>query len=626
MMIKIAFVFFLALIVSVSSSSSTCGFECRRRGFGPCVDFNRGECSSCCPNTCTGGSQLRCSVSDGTPSTLIFRTDAIIFSNFIIITQRDVDLFDAENGSNSSNNNAADEAAYGHCKFCEQVSFEAKISQPDTVAIVGDDAMNPCRENATGLLCSRCDSDTYHNRKGDCVSCSNPGLSWFIFILIEIVPITILFIILYITGFNLVSGGLNSAIFFAQMITTTMDITGDGFIPISNITNNSQTSASLIGAYHFLYEPWNLEFFAPFSRNLCLFHAESFLVYFLVEYIIAFYPILLLVGVVAIRAVYSKLPESCPSKRSQSCTKLFKCNQPNQRDANHDLTVSVLVLSYSKLAITSASLVSGVWLHDSDGGFVRFVSLNDPSTNYVSFPYLLFVIIALVILILLFTYPFLILIVMYLRDFKKSKRFSFLDTLVSPFRQLKNNDDVPRSKLDKSFSVFRDRRWIETVYLILRVVLLIIYIIPSLPFIKKYTIEQGILLVGMMFVVFVHPYELKAWLGRIDLFFLLLLAFINTLSIYQYSLTQSSLPLAVSTFVVQYILIFVPAVWMIGYIFARVFLWLKSPITGNARSMNRRGSRYDASSNDKAGNNAAGSEDHRMVESSSSSKYEACDN
>ena len=282
-----------------------------------------------------------------------------------------------------------DDAVYGYCKFCEEVSFAARISQPRIIAMIGDEAIDSCRDNDESLLCSRCVDGFHHNRNGDCVSCSNPALHWFIFILIEIVPITILFIILYITGFNLVSGGLNSAIFFAQMITTTMDITGDGFIPISNITNNSQTSTSLIGAYHFLYEPWNLEFFAPFSRNLCLFRARSFLVYCLVEYIIAFYPILLLVGVVAFGAAYNRLarlywfPVSWLSNFTALFSKLSKWKRIRH------LTASILVLSYSKLVITSTDLISGVSLYDSSGEFVRFVSLNDPSTNYASFPYLL---------------------------------------------------------------------------------------------------------------------------------------------------------------------------------------------------------------------------------------------
>ena len=95
-------------------------------------------------------------------------------------------------------------------------------------------------------------------------------------------------------------------------------------------------------------------------------------------------------------------------------------------------------------------------------------------------------------------------------------------------------------------------------YFILWVTLFIIYMTP-LAFIKKYIVEQGILFIGMMFIIFVLSYEEKKWTSRVDIFMLLLLASINTLSIYQYSLTQSSLPLAVSTFVVQYILIFVPA-------------------------------------------------------------------
>ena len=594
-MLKVLFVLLTVSIISVNSLGvGACGATCRRLGYGPCRDDDR-LCQSCCSSTCTGKSELRCNDNTGDIQISSFRRVALIGAstqsnaggglNIRSSAVEDNIIYDNITNNMSS---LVDEAAYGYCKFCEQVSFDAKVSQPDVIAVVGDEIIDPCRANATGLLCSSCDNGFYHNRKGECISaetgaCSNLALQWFLFILIEIIPSTLLFLFLYVTGFSLVNGGLNSAIFFAQMITTTMDITGDGFIPISNITDNPQTSEALIGTYQFLYEIWNLEFFSPFSKELCLFRAESYLIYFLTEYIIAIYPIVLLCVVLAIRTAlvkgdcFKKLACIC---RLGWCSKMRKFLNLSMdlEEANHNLKVSVLVLSYSKLAITSASLISGVYLYDSNGDVVRLVSLFDASTNYTSFPYILFAIIGYGILFLLLMYPILILFVTYLRDIKNYRRFPCFDKLVSLFRKkpsrVQTDSDAVGGGLDKIFHHFHDHRWIETAYFILRVALLIAYVLP-LSFIQKYTVEQGILLAGMMFIIFLYPYETEKWMSRVDMFMLLLLVFINTLSMYQYSRTQSSMHLSVPTFVVQYFLIFVPFLWMTGFIIAKFICYCR---------------------------------------------------
>ena len=57
-------------------------------------------------------------------------------------------------------------------------------------------------------------------------------------------------------------GALNSFVLFAQLITTTFDITGDGTIPL--YSSNSQK------AYQVLYNFWNLDFFISVSHEFCL--------------------------------------------------------------------------------------------------------------------------------------------------------------------------------------------------------------------------------------------------------------------------------------------------------------------------------------------------------------------
>lgn len=571
MMLRVAvqLVILLFATVAFAQNEPYCNYdEFLHGGWGPCAKFSQNRCDKCCEQCMDPVSAVRCSTDNsGSIETSVLRTYSLGWRN-----NQMKNFWKRSSGNGSSNIN--DEAVYGYCRFCEAVTFNQKASEPYTVIFRQNVSMNPCSENAAGFLCSRCSEGFHHNRKGECVSCSYVGASWLVFMIIELVPITIIFAFLYITRLNIVTGGLNSAIFFAQMITTTMDITAEGFIPLSNITNNPQVSENLVSAYHFLYDVWNLEFFSPFSLRLCLFRADSYLAYFFVEYLTAFYPIVLLGIVMIIRFVYHRkdFKDKCNLKIDIFLG--FRNDNVGWIEATHNLAISVLVLSYSKLATVSANLACGVSLYTITGESVGTVSMHDPSITYYSFPLFLFVLIAIIILMLLFAYPFIVLVVIYLREYKHSKKlhFHFLNKLLIPFLELKS-ELAGDHNLDDTVH-FDQNRWIEAVYMILRVCLLFIFVLP-LSFIQKFLAEQAFLLIGMMFLIFIQPYK-KKWTNRIDMFMLLLLVFINSLSIYQYSLAQGSLPLAVSTFVVQYILIFIPAIWIGAYIIFQSISWFQS--------------------------------------------------
>uniref|UniRef100_A0A1X7TUT3 TRP C-terminal domain-containing protein n=1 Tax=Amphimedon queenslandica TaxID=400682 RepID=A0A1X7TUT3_AMPQE len=556
--------------------------RCQELGFGPCAEGD--ECNRCCEQCYSNVNTLHalsCSVHEingnNSLKTSIYRAYSLGYRNNKLSDywEQQLDPSTPMNLNETTESTNDLELVYGYCKLCKAVSFEQKLSKPYTVIVSHNVTTNPCRENGNGYFCSRCKDGFHHNRKGECSTCTHVSVDWLTFLLIELTPITVIFALLFITGFNIITGGLNSAIFFAQMITTTMDITGDGFIPISNITNDTKVSEDLFAAYHFLYDIWNLEFFSPFSLKLCLFRADSFLVYLFVEYLVGFYPIFLLATVTLARLIYhGAIKDKCKVKIDISIGN--KINM-KWRESTHNLVISVLVLSYAKLASTSAMLISGTGLYAvHTNEYIRTVSLFDPNVTYTSFPYMLFVLVAVGILVLQFFYPFIVLIVKYLREYKRSRKFPFLDKLMVPFLEMKNEFQQSREGNEAVDYIIRfdDHHWIEAVYLILRVCLFVIYVTP-LSFIQKFIVEQGFLLVGMMFIVFVQPYK-KKWMNRIDMFILLLLVFINTLSIYQYSLAQGSLPLAVSSFVIQYIMIFFPILWMITYVIFLFIIWLIS--------------------------------------------------
>jgi hypothetical protein len=452
----------------------------------------------------------------------------------------------------------------GYCRLCSTLSLEttttgAKVELP-IIPINSDDQ---CLPNATGFMCGFCNEHEgfYHSRRGHCVqSCDNLSLNWFLFILGEFLPATILFVIIDITDIALVIGGLNSAIFFAQMIITTMNIFDDGFIPLSNITDNAHTSYSLKFPYRFLYGVWNLEFFSPLLDDICLYRGKHFIYYAIIEYCIALFPLILLF----IRYSFKKIKETYFHKFNKHRNAILN-------DKEHNLFALVMVLSYTKLALTSSWIIAPIEiLNAQTGEIVQFVSLFDPTISYYEPINLVFLVIAFVVYALLIFLP---LVLLFMRYRLQMESNNFLDIMLKPiqnsFKSKCDVADCPKcsssGRSRYSCINFHDNRWVASFYFILRLVSLTIYAIPFVDTLVNYILQQVICIVGAMCVLFVQPYR-QVLSNRIDVFLLLLLAFINTLSIYQYYLTVRGFQLSVFVFVLQYIMIFIPAIGIATYV------------------------------------------------------------
>ena len=116
-----------------------------------------------------------------------------------------------------------------------------------------------------------------------CVKCKHSKSSyyWVFYILVAVVPVTIFFFMIMLFHISVTRGALNSFVLFAQLITTTFDITGDGTIPL--YSSNSQK------AYQVLYNFWNLDFFISVSHGFCLSPKLNTMTVLSFHYFLAFY-------------------------------------------------------------------------------------------------------------------------------------------------------------------------------------------------------------------------------------------------------------------------------------------------------------------------------------------------
>uniref|UniRef100_A0A1X7SQU4 Uncharacterized protein n=1 Tax=Amphimedon queenslandica TaxID=400682 RepID=A0A1X7SQU4_AMPQE len=130
----------------------------------------------------------------------------------------------------------------GPCRFCEPSDKHIRggfVILPRSYTEI-DKVL--CGENKKGTLCTSCNKEESYALTitgYGCHDCSKSSAeyAWALFIVTQLLPVSVMFFILYFTNFSLASGYLNGAIFFAQTITTSLDISGNGEVPLGNATD-----------------------------------------------------------------------------------------------------------------------------------------------------------------------------------------------------------------------------------------------------------------------------------------------------------------------------------------------------------------------------------------------------
>ena len=116
---------------------------------------------------------------------------------------------------------------------------------------------------------------------------------------------------------------------------------------------------------------------------------------------------------------------------------------------------------------------------------------------------------------------------------------------------------------------YKDFHWVPAGFIILRVILIVMY-----NYSWNYSIRCMMQLVAVMvtaaLIVIYRPYK-SDWINTLDSLIFLDLGLLIALSNYQFHLTEVNHTLSVWVYVVQLILIFIPFLWIILYMGARVF-------------------------------------------------------
>ena len=473
------------------------------------------------------------------------------------------------------------ETVVGFCIFCSILDLSTAITGDMVMVQQSGQVLPECLENAEGFFCSRCKPGYHFNLGRHCVKCNNLARDRFVFVLAEFIPITLLLLILLLMNWSLVGGKMAATVFFAQMVTTTMDIDGEGLIPITNATNNKTHIAySIEAAYHFIYEPFNLNFIYPFVNDLCLTKSPSYLMYFVVQYVVAAYPLMLclVIGIVlyVLKCMLSR--DRIPNWAKRI---LLLRDETDIVGSYGNVLASSILLAYAKFILISAYIIIPSPLFDQHGNIVKWALFYDPNLEYFKNSHIWYFIIALIMMVFLFSLPFFLFLLRH-EDEEAEYSCKWTKVLLHPFqRDYRKDCDHEFCQQYKlkwrhlSFK-FHDYRWVPGLYLALRLFFILTLALASIglyKFIVQYLIQALVCLSFLIFILIARPYE-ECWHYISDAPIFIALIAINLFNMYQFHQAYNDQNLSLPIFIIQVIILLLPV--MVWIIYIVVFLIRKA--------------------------------------------------
>ena len=222
----------------------------------------------------------------------IFKCDSELFHSHLLPGYWAGFLYDARNQSLR--------LVTSTCPFCNYSKLstsEYDIDLPQTESELNETI---CGETRTGIVCGNCqDNYTVHFHSPDfkCKGKDPVGcrLGWLFYLLSEIVPVTVVFIIVLVFNISFTSGTISGFVLFSQLLVT-LDIDAGGIIKFSYSVKHSLNEWAQ--GYQMLYGFFNLNFFNTESLSFCIMTNATALDMLAFKYVTILYTLLLILSVI----------------------------------------------------------------------------------------------------------------------------------------------------------------------------------------------------------------------------------------------------------------------------------------------------------------------------------------
>ena len=449
--------------------------------------------------------------------------------------------------------------------FCYINTNQSSFLLPQSIDEL--DALICGRIHRTGILCGRC-GDGYgiavNSETFDCVPCNdtNTAVNATYYVLSLYLPLTILFAVIILFKIRLTTGPANAFIIYSQVVSSTFSLDAERQIPLNTITNNS---TDLLMAYTLPYGIFNLEFIENIISPFCLGTHLNTLDVIALNYVVALFPLLMIIIIVLIMKLKGCFTDLLLKLTRHRTARIPSRLQRRWRigDSLVHAFAAFLLLSYNKFCLISSFLVIYQSFYDENGNKIGpdrvYFAGNYRTTDqeYIlkySLPAgIVFATFVAIPPLLLLEYP-----------------VKWLEWCISKVECLWRLYPVDKVHilLDTFQGCYRNKmRFFAGLYFLFRLILYVAYILTETW--TQQFIQQVACTIFIVLIALCQPYtEENRIFNYVDMLMFTNLAIVNALSWYLYNFAQANPgePLPTLAFVIQYVLVFLPLLYMIAYV------------------------------------------------------------
>ena len=428
-----------------------------------------------------------------------------------------------------------------------------------------------------GTLCGKCitgycvatNSPTYECINSTSSSLNKYGILWLI--ILKYIPFTIFLLLIVFFNVSLVDGPLNSYILFTQIINSVGPIPNELDIHLTKL-HETKKAKFASNIYYFLYGPWNSNYFEMLVPDFCAYKFDSTIKVLMFEYIPALYPLVLFVLFYSIIPCITNclinserdMPRRC-LLRVERMFIIFRRTWSIRNSIIHGLA-TFLVLSYAKVTTVTGLLLSSTTLYghrDSEDAIKTVVRLDGTMDNFgrEHLPYacvsliLFFTIIVLPPLLLL-SYP---LLPNLIYELNLQDKWIFRILIIKPLDKC-----VPF--FDAFQSCFKNKyRFFAGLYFLYRA-MAVVLITYDWQLTTRLIYQQGFFLLIIIIHCACQPYKSRKY-NILDGCIFVILAAINSLSLYNVFNDEIYLRSSPASFWIQLILIYTPFMYFMLFFF-----------------------------------------------------------
>ena len=437
--------------------------------------------------------------------------------------------------------------------------------------------------NRTGILCGKCLENygpAVNSWSFRCVACNDSDIAKRIvkYFFTTYVPLFFMFLAVILSKVQLTTGPANAFLLYAQMISTVFEVNAGGVIAL-NSAFSPRTIDWLEDVYYFVYGIFNLDFLSYLLNRYCLTQKLNTLDVLQLQYCVAIFPLLMIIAVVVALKLKEQCFGRCFGKCLSRCTQRFQNQRTDTQEEGRERSgwrftdnllhafVAFTLLSYTKFGTSSAFILSATALFDKDGnsfGARRLYNAGQYSIDYKGYVYG-YGLLAGVVFAVFVTLPPLMLL----------GPLNWFNQLfvprVSLLRRYWPSDKV-NIVLDSFQGCYKPHaRFFAGLYFLFRMAIFINYAFTT-SFFQTYAIQQILATIMVALVAIFQPYRRQLF-NYVDILIFLNMAILNSLSIYIFisSETNPQAPFPVAVFIILYILVYLPLVYIIGYLLYSFF-------------------------------------------------------